>query len=203
MNWAPALIGIGLITVEVLRSVPALRQLRRSRSIDGVSPASLGFLCGAAGGWLSVGVLSGQWWMFAASAVWTVFHFWICWTVWRISADAGRRIVRVGLLSAVGFGVAAAALSSFVPWVDAIGYVIAAGTLAEAVPALVAGMRSVTTAGLSWLALAVTTVEGVVYVVVGAGDQPVIGYLWYGVIIIATTGPRLGRVLWRRVRKLP
>ncbi|HEX9229675.1 MAG TPA: hypothetical protein VF885_24020, partial [Arthrobacter sp.] len=73
-----ALAGPVLIAVELIRSVPALRRVQRTRTSDGVSGVSLGVLSGTGLGWLALAVIVQSWWVLAANILWIVIHAFLC-----------------------------------------------------------------------------------------------------------------------------
>jgi uncharacterized protein with PQ loop repeat len=200
--WAT---GVALIAVELARSVPAVQKIRRHKSSDGVSPESIGILAGSGAGWAALAWLLEAWPLLIATVLWFVLHLWICQSVWQVSPDKRKRMLQAFAVTVVAFTGATAAL---VPWLGvtaALGITIGVATVLDSTPALVEGLRSTTTRGLSIRSLSVNTAEGVVYLFIGFGlvvtassHGNLIGYILYGGISIAANIPRLVRVMYRR-----
>lgn len=203
-----ALAGMALITIELLRSFPAAARVRKTRSADGVSGTSLGVLAGTALPWMAMSLLVQGWWVLAANIAWICLHAWLCFEVSCASPGAGRLIAWTATVSTVLFAAAAAGISAIMPITDALGIVLGASTLFYAVPAAYAGLISATTAGLSAVALSVNTLEGAIYVLAGigllplAGGATITGFWIFGCIAVASSGARLIRVSYRRLKGL-
>jgi hypothetical protein len=72
-------------------------------------------------------------------------------------------------------------------------------------PALVSGMTSATTSGLSVTALSINVAEGAIYLVAGLGlggiaavGHPIAAYVVFGAVMLSSTVPRLVRTGVRR-----
>lgn len=90
-----------------------------------------------------------------------------------------------------------------------VGLAIGATTVAYSLPALVTGMTSPSTSGLSLSALVVNSLEGAVYAAGGLGlggvapaGQVVLGYVLAGGAALPANIPRLLRVSLRRLHGL-
>lgn len=200
---ATAVAGLFLIVVEVARSAPELRRVLAHRSSDGLSGSSLGILAGTGAGWIVLAVMLEAWWVLAANLIWFGFHLVVCFAVAKVSAAKTRPMVVNALVSAAIVPAVVLAASPWLSTVAALGLLLGASGLVYGVPALIEGLRSATTRGLSAIALSVNVAEGIVYAAVGAGlislaGGTVAGYLFFGVVAVACNLPRLIRVLWRR-----
>lgn len=199
-----------LLTIELLRSVPAWWRVRTQHSAAGLSPVSLGVLAGTGAGWLTVALLVHSLPALLATALWLVFHLLLC----AVTVRAARATVRPLLLSAA-LSLLATALSALLgaalgSVTDALGLLLAGATVAYSLPALLAGLRSETTAGLSVLALSANSVEGGLYLIAGVGfggiapaGTATLAYRLFGTLALCTNAPRLARVGTRRLRHLP
>lgn len=199
------LAGIGLLAIEIARSVPAIVQVRKTKSSDGISPSSLGVLAGTGLGWIVLAVLVGSPWVLLANVLWIVLHVWLCHEVSRISPDKSKGIIHSSILSAVVFSTATFLTQLLIPLQDALGLLLAAAMIFYAVPATYAGLTSSSTRGLSLLSLSVNAIEGAVYLCAGFGwlsmhshDGNVWGFILFGVISILSNGLRFTRVAYRR-----
>lgn len=207
--WLGLVTGVGLVAIELARSVPAWLRVRRHRDLGGVSPVSTGVLAGSATGWMAVAVLTSSWPALVAMCVWSVFHLLLCRETGRVDRPTGRRVLTAAVwtqLAVVVVGVVGGVAGRPAA---ALGLAIGATTVAYSLPALVAGMTSASTAGLSLPAITVNALEGAVYAAAGLGlggvspaGQPVLGYLIAGGAALLANVPRLVRVALRRVRGL-
>lgn len=201
--------GLILVLIEILRSYPAWMQVRRNGSADGISVLSTGVLAGTGPGWIALAVLSSSPAAAIATCVWMIFHILLCWEIAKARPDLVRRILFFTGISLLVLLVTAATGWSLNNLAESLGVFIAVSTAAFSLPALWAGMKSQSTAGLSILALTVNSVEALIYFIGGVGGggivpagQVVYGYVFFGVIAVACNIPRLIRVIIRRTRKL-
>lgn len=207
--WLTLVAGVGLVAIELGRSVPAWLRVRRNRTVAGVSPASIGVLAGSATGWMAVAVLTSSWPALVATVVWLVFHLLLCRELGRVHQPTYRRVLVVGLWTqAVVVVVSAAGMLIGRP-ADVLGVAIGAATIAYSLPALVTGMTSASTIGLSVSALVVNSLEGAVYATGGLGlggvaprGEVVLGYVLFGAAALLANVPLLLRVSLRRLRGL-
>lgn len=204
-----ALAGLALIAVELIRSVPALRRVQRSRASDGVSGLSLGVLAGTGLGWLALAVMVQSWWVLAANMLWISIHAVLCREVARTAARKRREIVLAGSASAVALALATIGAGLFMPVQDALGIMLGVSTLFYAIPAAYEGLASASTRGLSLVSLGVNTLEGTIYFLAGIAvlriaetADPVFGFAFFGVVSIASNGVRFVRVAYRRIKRL-
>jgi len=190
------LTGGGLIAIEFTRSVPAWLRIRRSRSTAGISTISTGVLAGSSLGWIVVAVLAHSPAAAVATVVWLVFHL-LLWRevallkpemAHRIAVAATASLIILGLIALIGI------LVGHIQ--ESLGLAIGIATAAYSLPALVAGMTSRTTRGLSVISLAVNSLEGAIYLVAGLGYggiapvAPVIlGYVIFGSAALLSNGP--------------
>lgn len=198
-----------LIAVEIFRSVPALLQVRKHQSSDAVSPESIAILAGTGIGWVVLASILQAWPVLLATILWLVLHLLVCREVWKVSPDKRTRMLRTFLLSSAAFFSVTAVLFPLLGLTTALGLVLGVVTVLDSAPALIEGLRSATTKGLSILTLMVNTTEGLIYLAIGLNlvtitEKPgsVIGYSLYGVISIISSTPRLARVMSRRCRGL-
>lgn len=201
------LAGIGLLAIEVARSVPAIIQVRKTKSSDGVSPSSLGVLAGTGLGWIVLAALVGSPWVLLANILWIVLHVLLCREVFCINPDKRKGIINSSVLSAVVFSSATFLTQLLIPLQDALGLLLAGAMIFYAVPATYAGLTSTSTRGLSLLSLTVNAIEGGVYLCAGFGwlnmhshDGNVWGFILFGIISILSNGLRFARVAYRRSR---
>lgn len=103
MELLGILAGLGLLAVEVTRSVPAIMQVRKTRSSDGLSPASLGVLAGTGLGWIVLSILVGSPWVLLANALWITLHVIFCREVSRTDPQKRRGIIQSSMSSAAIF----------------------------------------------------------------------------------------------------
>lgn len=199
------LAGVGLLAIEVIRSVPAILQIRRTQSSDGISPASLGVLAGTGLGWIVLAILVGSPWVLLANALWITLHVILCREVSRIDPQKRRGIISSSLLSASIFTAAAFIAQLLIPLQEALGLLLASAMIFYAVPATYAGLTSVSTRGLSLLSLSVNAIEGIIYLCSGLGwlhmnshDGIIWGFVLFGIISILSNGLRFTRVAYRR-----
>ena len=197
-----------LVGIELARQGPAWMRVRTQKTADGYSFVSLGLLNATTIGWAIIGVGSGSWSAVVALAVWQVLFGATCWECLKVGSREDRRRFALSL----GGGVAVMVGVALAGWVSGtllgtVGVCLAGMTVTYSVPALMEGLRAPSTAGLSAVALAVSTVEAGIYLSAGAGlggASPagtfVLGYALYGAISFACTAPRLVRVLARRYR---
>lgn len=205
MELLSILAGLGLLAVEVTRSVPAILQVKKTRSSDGLSPASLGVLAGTGLGWIVLAILVGSPWVLLANVLWITLHVILCREVSRTDPQKHRGIVESSIVSAAVFALVVFGVQFLIPLQDALGLLLAAAMVFYAVPATYAGLTSVSTRGLSLLSLSVNAVEGVIYFCSGTGwlnmnrhDGPVWGFILFGMISILSNGMRFTRVAYRR-----
>ena len=202
-------IGLLLIFIELGRSVPEFLRVVKHSSSDGLSPESLGVLAGTGVGWVILPAMLEAWWIFAANALWLVFHIALCIAVSRVSPNKRLRLFATIVLCLVGLVVATVFLSEVMSTINAIGLLLGLATLLYSVPALIEGLKSATTRGISVIALSVNSVEGMIYTIIGIGivqmgstQNPILGYIFFGLISLGSNLPRLVRVLWRRSKSL-
>lgn len=203
--WA---VGVLLIAVELGRSVPALRRVVSRRSSDAVSPESIAVLAGFGIGWVLLAWLLSAWMVLIATTLWLAFHILLCRAVWYVSPDKRKRIVRTFFVSVLLLAALTFVLQPSFGLNTSLGIVLGVATLLHSVPALVEGLASRTTLGLSIQALTINTMEGIIYLVIGAGwitiaAEPggIVGYTLYGVVSVLCNAPRLIRVVYRRLLK--
>lgn len=199
------LAGLGLLAIEVIRSVPAILQIRKTQSSDGISPSSLGVLAGTGLGWIVLAILVGSPWVLLANVLWIVLHVILCLEVSRIDPQKRRGIISSSLLSAGIFAAATFVTQLLIPLQEALGLLLAAAMIFYAVPATYAGLTSVSTRGLSLLSLSVNAIEGIIYLCSGFGwlhmnshEGIVWGFVLFGGISILSNGLRFCRVAYRR-----
>jgi hypothetical protein len=207
--WLGLATGVGLVGIELARSVPAWLRVRRRRDLGGVSPVSTGVLAGSATGWMAVAVLTSSWPALVAISVWLVFHLLLCREIGRVDRPAARRVVASAGWTQLAVVVVGAIGTVLGRPAEALGVAIGATTVAYSLPALVAGLTSASTAGLSLPAITVNALEGAVYAAAGLGlggvsppGQPVLGYVIAGGAALLANVPRLVRVAIRRIRGL-
>ncbi|WP_203904116.1 hypothetical protein [Virgisporangium aliadipatigenens] len=199
--------GAFLVLTELARSVPAWLRVRRSRSSDGVSPVSIGVLGGTVVAWFAAAVAARSPAAVVATAVWFGLHV----LLWRETARVTPPKARtIAVTAAVSLVVSAAVTIG--GWASGHGDAALAATIGIAsvsysLPALVSGMTSATTAGLSMAALAVNATEGAIYLVAGLGlggitpaGRLVPAYLVFGAVTLASNAPLLVRTGSRRLR---
>ena len=203
------LTGTILIGIELLRSVPAWLRVRQSKRTDGISAMSTGVLAGTSPGWIAVAILAGSPGAALANTIWLVFHLLLLHEVVRAGPGTARTIGRATALGFLGVVVAGAVGAAVGDPASALGIAIGIAAAAYTIPALVRGMRSPSTAGLSLVSLSTNTVEGSIYLVAGAGlggiapaGTPIAAYLLFGGLAVLSNLPRLVRVAWRRARGL-
>lgn len=200
------LAGLALIAIELARSVPAWLRVREAKSGDGISAVSVGVLAGTGAAWIAVAVLADSVAAAVATGVWLVFHV-ALWRelvrfeptmTWTIGCTASASLAATGLVALVGH--LAGHLGA------ALGAEIVAATVLYSVPALIRGMRSRTTDGLSLVSLLVNSIEGTIYLIAGAGlggitpaGKTVPSYALFGCLSLASNVPRLVRSGYRRV----
>lgn len=199
------LAGIGLLAIEIVRSVPAILQIRKTQSADGISPASYGVLAGTGLGWIILAILVGSPWVLLANAIWIALHVILCLEVSRIDPKKRRGIIYSSFLSALIFALATFFAQFLIPLQEALGLLLAAAMIFYAVPATYAGLTSVSTRGLSLLSLSVNAIEGIIYLSSGFGwlhmnshTGIVWGFVLFGGISIVSNGLRFSRVAYRR-----
>lgn len=197
--------GVVLIAIELIRSVPAWRRVRTTRRCDGVSPISVGVLAGTSVAWIAVAVLADSPAAAIATGVWTIFHFLLLREVVRVKPATTRPIAISTVLSLAAMIVVAVIGIAAGSLVTALGIAIGIAAAGYSVPALVAGMTSKSTAGLSLIALSTNSLEGAIYFVGGIGlggiapsGTHVIGYTFFGAVALLSNVPRLVRTLIRR-----
>lgn len=201
--------GFVLVFIEVLRSFPAWMRVRKTRSAEGISALSTGILAGTGPGWVALAVIESSPAAAVATCVWLVFHILLCREITTVRPDLARRIILFTGISFSALVVTALIGASFGVLGEAVGVFIATATAAFSLPALWAGMRSVSTSGLSALALSVNTAEALIYFVGGLGCGGIVaagnivpGYILFGAIAMLCNIPRLIRVIVRRAKKL-
>lgn len=204
-----AFAGLLLIGVEFVRSLPALRRIRRTGVSHGVSGTSLGILAGTGVAWLVLAILVQSWWVLAANGIWIAIHVLLCREVSRSSIDKKRKILFSAIISTVVFSIVTFAAQFFMPLPDAIGLVLGVSTLFYAVPAVREGLTSVSTQGLSLLSLGVNTIEGGLYLLAGTAilplagvTGPILGFVFFGIVSLISNGTRFVRVSYRRANRL-
>lgn len=209
MEFLGILTGLGLIAIELARSVPAIFQVRKTKSSEGLSPSSLGVLAGTGLGWITLAVIVNSPWVLAANVLWIVLHIILCIEVARIDPGKRKRIFNAGLVTAVGILFLTFRLEQLMPFADALGLLLAIAMVVYAIPATFAGLTSESTRGLSAISLSVNGIEGVIYLCSGMGwialsdsKGPVWGFVLFGVVSIVSNGLRLSRVAYRRARGL-
>jgi hypothetical protein len=207
--WLGLATGVGLVAVELGRSVPAWLRVRRSATAAGVSPTSVGVLAGSGTGWMAVAVLTSSWPALVAAVVWLAFHLLLCRELGRVHRPTYRRVVSVALWTQAAVVVVGAAGLVVGRPAEVLGLAIGAATIAYSLPALVTGMTSPSTRGLSLSALVVNSLEGAVYTAGGLGlggvapaGTAVLGYLLSGGAALLANIPRVLRVSLRRLRGL-
>lgn len=209
-SWhAMIIIGTVLIGIELLRSVPAWLRVRQSKRTDGISAMSTGVLAGTSPGWIAVAVLAESPGAAIANVIWLAFHLLLLYEVVKASPRTARAISRATALSLVGVAIAGAIGTVVGDLTSALGIAIGFASAAYTLPALVRGMTSPSTAGLSLVSLSTNSVEGVIYLVAGAGlggiapaGAPIIAYILFGGLAVTSNVPRLVRVAWRRALSL-
>jgi uncharacterized protein with PQ loop repeat len=209
MELVGILTGLGLISIELIRSVPALLQVRKTKSSEGLSPSSLGVLAGTGLGWIVLAVIVNSPWVLAANVLWIVLHVMLCIEVARIDQSKLKRMCTLGFLTAVGVFLLTFLIERLVSFQDALGILLAIAMVVYAIPATLAGITSKTTRGLSVTSLSVNACEGFIYLCSGMGwvilsdsKDPVWGFILFGVVSIVSNGLRLMRVIYRRSRGL-
>lgn len=207
MEFLGILTGLGLIVIELARSVPAILQVRKTKSSEGLSPSSLGVLAGTGLGWVTLAVIVNSPWVLAANVLWIVLHVMLCIEVARVDPDKRKRIFNAGLVTAVGILFLTFRLEQLIPFEDALGILLAIAMVFYAVPATLAGLTSKSTRGLSTISLSVNGIEGIIYLCSGVGwialsnsHGPVWGFVLFGIVSIVSNGLRLSRVAYRRAR---
>ncbi len=198
-------VGVVLLMIELFKSLPANLRVHRARSADGHSEVSLGLLLGVAPGWILFGVLSHAPAVAVACAVWSVLHLLLCVQVAALRPAKMRRLWLSALSTAAVLTILVMVGSLTSQAENAVGLAIALSTLVYGWPALLVGMRSSTTSGLSSMSLAMKTAEGGVYLLAGLGlgllapsGHFVLGFASFGVLAIVCNAPVLARTLHRR-----
>lgn len=210
MSWThllPMLVtGVALVVIELTRSVPAWLRVRRTRRCDGISPVSVGVLAGTSAGWVAVAVMADSPAAAVATVLWLVFHLLLLREVVRLRPAATRVIIYTTVLSLLGIAAAAVDGAVVGDVVTALGIAIGFASAAYSLPALISGMISKSTAGLSVVSLTVNALEGVIYFVAGMGlggiapsGRYIVAYLIFGGIALVSNVPRLIRTLLRRL----
>jgi hypothetical protein len=203
---AMLLTGGALVGIELARSVPAWLRVRRTRRSDGISPVSVGVLAGTSPGWIAVAVIVDSPAAAIATALWLIFHLMLLREVARISPSTVRAIAYTASLSAVGVAAAAIVGLAVGDVARALGISIGFAAAAYSIPALVRGMRSESTAGLSLVSLSTNALEGAIYFVAGLGlggiaprGEFITAYLLFGGLALSSNLPRLARTSARRL----
>lgn len=210
MSWTdllPMLVTGGvLIVIELARSVPAWLRVRRTRRCDGISPASVGVLAGTSAGWVAVAVITDSPAAAVATVLWLVFHLLLMKEVVRVRPAATRVIIHTIVLSLLGMAAAAVVGAVVGDIATTLGIATGFASAAYSLPALISGMISKSTAGLSIISLTVNALEGAIYFVAGMGlggiapsGRYIVAYLSFGGIALASNVPRLIRTLLRRL----
>lgn len=207
--WFSLAAALALTAVELGRSVPAWLRVRRLRTVAGISPIATGVLAGSATGWIAVAVLTASWPALVATIVWLVFHLLLCWELREVNRPVYIQVLRAALITQAAV-IIVGVVGVLVGYPsEVLGAAIGAATVAHSLPALITGMTSVSTAGLSVSALLVNSLEGAAYTVGGLGwggvapaGEVVLGYILSGGALLIANVPRLARVTYRRVRQL-
>lgn len=209
MELLGILAGLGLLAVEITRSVPAILQVRKTQSSDGVSPSSLGVLAGTGLGWIILAILVGSPWVLLANVLWITLHVILCLEISRIDPQKRRGIIQSSLRSAGIFATAVFFAQFLIPLQEALGLLLGAAMIFYAIPATYAGLTSASTRGLSLLSLSVNAIEGIIYLFSGLGllhmnshEGLIWGFIIFGTVSILSNGLRLTRVAYRRSRGL-
>jgi len=210
MSWTdllPMLVaGVALIAIELARSVPAWLRVRRTRRCDGISPVSVGVLAGTSVGWVVVAMMADSPAAAVATVLWLVFHLLFLREVVQVRPAATRVIVHTTVLSLLGMAAVAVVGAVSGDIMTALGLAIMFASAAYSLPALISGMISKSTAGLSMVSLTVNAVEGTIYFVAGMGlggiapsGSYIVAYLSFGGISLISNVPTLIRTLLRRL----
>jgi hypothetical protein len=203
---AMLLTGGALIAIELTRSVPAWLRVRRTKRTDGISPVSVGVLAGTSPGWIAVAVIADSPAAALATTLWLAFHLLLLMEIIRVNAAMFRTIVCMTFASALGIGAATLIGLAVGDIPRLLGVAIGCASAAYSVPALVHGMRSKSTAGLSLISLSTNALEGAIYFVAGLGlggiapqGAYITAYLFFGGLALLSNLPRLGRTSLRRL----
>lgn len=204
------LAAVGLLLVELLKSVPANLRVHRTGSAAGYSDASLGILLGVAPAWIALGVLSHAPAVTVACVVWTVLHLALCVQVSVVRPSGALRLWSCAAATWLLLVVVVLVGARFTDVATSLGATIALSTLLYGWPALVAGTTSPSTEGLSVISLGLKTAEGFIYLVAGLGvgllapaGHFVLGFFAYGVLAIGFNAPVLVRTTWHRMGATP
>ncbi len=199
-------LGVVLISIELARSVPAWLRIRKYQSTDGVSPISVGVLAGTSPAWIAVAIMADSVAAAVATAVWLVFHVLLWREASRANSAISRTMTNTSLIGLAASAIAGALGAALGETQAALGALIGIASAAYSLPALIAGMVSPTTTGLSLVSLSVNSIEGSIYLWAGLGlggiapNGPlVLGYIIFGSIALLSNLPRLVRTAFRRL----
>jgi uncharacterized protein with PQ loop repeat len=208
-DLAVILSGLALIGIEIARSLPAYLRVKRSHSSDGISATSLGVLAGTGAAWIILAVTVHAWWILIANVLWFTFHMMLCTEVSKTDPSKRQPLIVSTVSSIAGLALAVLLASFFVSMEKSLSIMLGISVVFYALPALYEGLRSATTRGLSLIALSVNSIEGIIYLLAGlsvislaAGNEPVLGFIIFGVVSAISNGARLVRVAYRRARGL-
>lgn len=195
-----------LVAIELARSVPAWLRVRRARSAAGVSAISIGVLAGTSLGWVAVAILTHAIAAAVATVLWLIFHMLLLKEVVALDRGVGKRITVTASISLGCVAIATAIGLAVGDVTTALGIAIGAASAAYSLPALVTGLRSRSTAGLSIASLSTNAVEGAIYLVAGLGwggiappGRYIVAYLLFGGLALTSNVPRLVRTMVRRL----
>jgi uncharacterized protein with PQ loop repeat len=198
--------GGALIAIELTRSLPAWLRVRRKRRTDGISPLSIGVLAGTSPGWIAVAVLSMSYAAAIATIIWLVFHLLLMKEVMAVSRRLSRTIILTSVISTLVVILATMVGLIIGDIATILGITIAFASAAYSLPALITGMTSKSTAGLSLISLSTNALEGAIYFCAGMGwggiappGQHIVAYLLFGGSALLSNVPRLARTALRRL----
>lgn len=204
-----SLLGLSLIVIEISRSLPELMRVKHAHSVDGLSTTGQGVLLGTIPVWIAVAIIEGGPWILAAGIVWVIFHSLLVQASYSVDKQFGRKVFRTALISAAITYPTVIIVGTAMSFSFILGVFLIAATAAYSFPALIAGLKSVTTKGLSVLSLAINTFEGLIYTAGGlglitltSGEGITVSYMMFGLIAALSNGPRLVRTSYRRLNKL-
>jgi hypothetical protein len=157
-------------------------------------------------GWVAVAVMADSVAAAVATILWLALHFVLLQEVVRVSPTTKRPIAYATALSLIAMAVAAATGAVLGDTATALGITIVVASAAYSLPALVWGMISKSTAGLSLISLSVNAVEGAIYFAAGVGlggiapnGHSIKAYVGFGGVALVSNVPRLVRTSLRRL----
>ena len=200
-----------LVVIQVTFAWNSIQRIRKTRSAEGQSLIGQSLYFGTIPGWITLAVLAGSPTFMISYTVWSIGMCGIMFYIlthhsnphrWRVFSTAAS----CSLLGSFGIGLV---WSRYGDFIDGLGVATNLIDLAYVLPALVAGLTSKTTLGLSPVALSMVVLSAILHLLAGAGigflvphNDVVIGLLLFGVIALTHSVPILIRVCYRRLKKL-